>query len=418
MTDDVSTANPTAAAGAKPPMLAGLRVLDLSHQYSAAMAASLLADLGADVISVEHPTKTSIRTMLPRQGEHSLWWKVIQRGKRVITLDMHTPRGRELVLELARSADVICENFRPGTLEKWGLGPADLEAAGIDVVLLRISGFGQSGPESGRPGFGTVAEAMSGFAQLNGEPDGPPTFPSTTLADGVAGTFGAFGIMVALWNRLHGGGNGVEVVDMALFEGLFRIIPTQIAAYQQFGEAPVRPGNKLTSHGVLRNLFRTADDHWFVVSAVGPQAIRRILAAAQAQDQMAKVDAGVMMADDPADVVAFLDECDALLTTWAAALDFATVEARLSAADAVYQQVYTAADIVADEHFQARGDLIEVPDDALGPITMQGVVPKFPGHAHVVRHAGAARGAFNAEVFGELGLDEVAVKQLHDDGIV
>jgi crotonobetainyl-CoA:carnitine CoA-transferase CaiB-like acyl-CoA transferase len=404
--------NPT-----KPPILAGLKVLDLSHQYSAAMAASLLTDLGADVISVEHPTKTSIRTMLPRKGEHSLWWKVIQRGKRVITLDINTPRGRELVLELAKTADVICENFRPGTLEKWGLGPAELAAAGVNVVLLRISGFGQSGPESGRPGFGTVAEAMSGFAQLNGEPDGPPTFPSTTLADGVAGTFGAFGIMAALWHRRHTGATGIEVVDMALFEGLFRIIPTQIAAYQQFGVAPVRPGNKLTSHGVLRNLFRTSDDRWFVVSAVGPQAIRRILVAAAARDQIVQVDDGIMMAD-PDDVVTFLDECDALLTEWAAARDFATVTQLLSDADAVYQPVYTAADIVADEHFRARGDLIDVPDEALGPITMQGVVPKFPGHEHVVRHAGAARGTFNAEVFGELGLDEVAIKQLHDDGIV
>jgi crotonobetainyl-CoA:carnitine CoA-transferase CaiB-like acyl-CoA transferase len=402
----------------KPPILAGLRVLDLSHQYSAALAAGLLTDLGAEVIAVEHPTKTSIRTMLPRKGEHSMWWKVIQRGKRVITLDINTPRGRELVFELAKTADVICENFRPGTLEKWGLGPADLEAAGINVVMLRISGFGQTGPERGRPGFGTVAEAMSGFAQLNGEPDGPPTFPSTTLADGVAATFGAFGIMTALWSRLNSGTTqGVEVVDMALFEGLFRIIPTQIAAFQQFGEVPVRPGNKLTSHGVLRNLFRTSDDRWFVVSAVGPAAIRRILVAADAQEQIVKVDAGVMVSD-PTAVVEFLDECDALLHTWAGARDFATVSQLLSDADAVYQQVYTAEDIMADPHYLARGDLIDVPDEALGPITMQGVVPKFHGRDHSISHAGAARGTHNAEVFGELGLDEVALKQLHDDGIV
>lgn len=400
------------------PILTGLRVLDLSHQYSGALSASLLADLGASVIAVEHPTKTSIRTMLPRKGEQSMWWSVIQRGKRVITLDINTERGREIAIQLAREADVICENFRPGTLEKWGLGPADLEAAGVNAVMLRISGFGQTGPESGRPGFGTIAEAISGFAHLNGEPDGPPTFPSTTLADGVAATFGAFGIMAALWGKARNGpASGVEVVDMALYEGLFRIIPTQIASYHQFGTAPQRPGNKLTSHGVLRNLFRSADGKWFVVSAVGPVAIRRILAAAEAVPQMARVDAGVMMSD-PAAVVEFLDECDELLHRWAAEWDWATLSKRLAAADAVHQQVFSAEDIVNDPQFQAREDLIEVPDDVLGSVLMQGVVPKFPTRAHTVDRAGPARGADNESVFAELGLDEATIAALRADGVI
>lgn len=408
-----------AADGSLAPVLDGLRVLDLAHQYSGALAAGLLADLGADVISVEHPTKSSIRTMLPRKGEDSLWWKVIQRGKRSITLDISKPRGRQLALELAQHADVITENFRPGTLERWGLGPADLEAAGISVVLMRISGFGQSGPESRRPGFGTIAEAISGFAHLNGEPDGPPTFPSTTLADGVAATFGAFGVMAALWNRARGvAAEGVEVVDMALFEGLFRIIPTQIAAYDQLGVAPMRPGNKLTSHGVLRNLFQSRDGTWFVVSAVGPAAIARVLAAASAHSHMERVHAGVML-DAEETVVEFLDECDALLQEWAAQHDYGTLARMLSDADAVFQQVYAANDIVEDAHYQARGDLIRVPDAKYGPILMQGIVPKFPRREHHVDRAGADRGIDNVAVYGELlGLDEVALKQLQDDGIV
>lgn len=408
----------TGASGL-PPILGNLRVLDLSHQYSAALAAGLLADLGADVIAVEHPTKTAIRTMLPRVGEHSLWWKVIQRGKRAVTLDISTPRGREMVLDMARQVDVICENFRPGTMERWGLGPQDLEAAGVNVVMLRISGFGQTGPDSRRPGFGTVAEALSGFANLNGEPDGPPVFPSTTLADGVAATFGAFGIMAALWSRSGPGAPpGVEVVDMALFEGLLRIIPTQIAAYDQFGVAPLRPGNKLTSHGVLRNLYRSRDGRWFVVSAVGPVAIRRVLVAAAADEQVARVDAGVMT-DDPAEVVAFLDECDEAVTKWAGAGDFEALVQRLTDADVVYAPVYGADDIVRDPHFLAREDLIQVPDGDLGPIAMQGVVPKFPRRTHRVDRAGPARGTDNAEVFGQmLGIDDMALKKLHEDGIV
>lgn len=401
------------------PVLAGLRVLDLSHQYAGALAAGLLADLGADVISVEHPTKTSLRTMLPRKGEHSMWSKVIQRGKRSITLDISKPRGRELVLDLARQTDVICENFRPGTLERWRLGPDDLEASGVNAVLLRISGFGQTGPDRLRPGFGTIAEAISGFANLNGEPDGPPVFPSTTLADGVTATFGAFGIMAALWNRARDEARpGLEVVDIALFEGLLRLIPTQVAAYDQLGVVAMRPGNKLTSHGVLRNLYQSRNGRWFVISAVGPVAIRRVLLAAGATSQTQRVDAGVMM-DDPALVVAFLDECDELLHAWAARSDYDQLAERLSDADAVFTPVYGVDDVVRDPHFKAREDLIEVPDGDLGPIVMQGVVPKFPSRTHVVSRAGPARGADNTEVFGKLlDLDEVALEKLHQDGVI
>ncbi|MDE3074049.1 MAG: CoA transferase, partial [Chloroflexota bacterium] len=224
--------------------LVGLRVLDLSHQYSGALTACLLADLGAEVIAVEHPGGSPIRTMLPKKDGESLWWKVLQRGKKAITLNLSTERGRELMLRLARRSEVMVENFRPGTLERWRIGPKDLEAEGVSLILLRTSGFGQTGPDSGRPGFGTVAEAMSGFAYLNGFPDGPPVFPSVSLADGVAATFGAFGLMAALCARLRGqDGTGVQVVDVALFEGLFRLVPTQVQGYDLLGYVPKRPGN-------------------------------------------------------------------------------------------------------------------------------------------------------------------------------
>ena len=402
-----------------PPLLSGLRVLDLSHQYSGALSAGLLSDLGADVISVEHPVKSPIRTMLPRKGEHSMWWKVIQRGKRVITLNIATPRGRELVLELARQADVLCENFRPGTLERWGLGPEELEREGLSVVMLRISGFGQTGPLRTRPGFGTVAEAMSGFANLNGEPDGPPTFPSTTLADGVAATFGAFGIMAALWNRERGDtAGGVEVVDVALFEGLFRLIPTQVAGHSVMGLVPSRPGNNLTSHGVLRDLFRSRDGRWFVVAGVGAAAIGRILVAGGLDSLNARVEEGIMT-EDPAVVKEFLDVCVARLHTWASEHDYIELEKRLDAADVVHQTIYTVEDIVKDPQFQARGDLIQVPDNSLGDIRMQGVVPKFPRRTHEVRWAGRDRGADNEEVFKEkLHLDDEAIAQLKSDGLI
>jgi formyl-CoA transferase len=402
------------------PVLQGLKVLDLSHQYSGALAAALMADLGADVVAVEHPRHSPIRTMLPKKDGESLWWKVIERGKRVMAIDLSTARGREIVIDLARQFEVIVENFRPGTLEKWDLGPADLEAAGVNAVMLRISGFGQTGPDRELPGFGTIAEAISGFAHLNGEPDGPPTFPSTTLADGVAAVFGTMGVLAASWNRARHPGQParVEVVDMALFEGLFRLIPTQIPALDQLGVVQTRPGNLLTSHGVLRNLYSSGDGRYFCVSAVGPAAIRRILVAAGADDLIARVDADVME-EDAAEVHEFLDACNAAVEKWAAAADYAELEQRLQAADAVHRHVYSAADIVKDPQFVARDDLIHVPDSDLGDILMSGVVPKFPGRSHTVASAGPRRGAHSDEILRDmLGLKPTEIDQLRIEGVI
>jgi len=403
-----------------PPLLSGLRVLDLSHQYAGALAGSLLGDLGADVVVVEHPTKRgSIRTMLPRRDAESMWWKVMARGKETITLDLGSPEGRDLLLKMVGEFDVLIENFRPGTLEKWGLGPTDLEAAGADLAMLRISGFGQTGPARNRPGFGSAAEAISGFAHLTGDPDGPPVFPSVTLADGVTGVFGAFGLMAALASRRSGTpGPKVEVVDIALFESLFRIIPSQVAGYDQCGYVPKRPGNSLISHGSLRNLYTTSDGRHFIVASVGPQTIRRIVQAVEAPELAAEIDAGIAERTSE-EFMGFLQRCDDAIRTFAEARPYADVVAALTAHDAVFQAVYSMEDIVKDEQFHARGDLIRVPDEDFGDILMQGIMPKFHSRDHEVTSAGKGRGRDNKAVYERLlGLTEADLERLSQDHVI
>lgn len=398
--------------------LDGLKVLDLAHQYAGALAGSMLADFGADVIAVEHPRGNMVRTMLPLKDGASLWWKVAGRGKRAITLNLNSPEGRELAFRLAGEADVIIENFRPGTLEKWGFGPDDLEARGIETVMLRISGFGQTGANRTRPGFGSVAEAMSGFAHLTGDPDGPPYFPSTTLADGVTGTFGCLGAMIALLGRARGKGRGgVQVVDASLVESMFRLIPTQVIGYDQLGLVPKRPGNFIGDHGVLRNLYETSDGVWFTASAVGKQTIERIVRTVGAEDLIERIDQ-TLASHDRDTLEGFFREADSRVVAWANAHTWEEVDAAFLAGGVVYNKVYDIEAIYADPFFTDREDIVEVPDLELGPVKMQGISPKLPGYDLGISHAGVQKSSHTEEVLGELGVDAAGVAELRDKGVV
>lgn len=415
------TREPSHDAG--PGVLAGLKVLDLAHHYSAAFAGCLLADLGADVTVVENPDGNVLRGMLPRKHDASLWTTVVERNKSNISLRLSRPEGKELFLKLVKEYDVVIENFRPGTLERWGLGPDDLAAAGADLVMLRVSGYGQTGPKSSRPGFGGAAEAMSGLSQMTGPADGAPILLSTAIADGVAGAFGTIGILAALWQRAAAGTRGagspgrVEVVDIALFEAMFRLIPTQVVEYDQCGSIPGRAGS-VREHGVIRNIYCTLDDVYFCVSSVGSRAIQRTLTAVRSDALLRELDNGVLDGTER-DVVRFIDDCDRALAAWAGYSSFATVSAALDEAGVVHEKVYTVADIVEDEHFLARDDVVTVPDDALGPLRMPGIVPKFSGFQHAVRHAGRSIGADNATVYGaRLGMDDSELEDLHAKGII
>jgi crotonobetainyl-CoA:carnitine CoA-transferase CaiB-like acyl-CoA transferase len=404
-------------------VLAGLRVLDLSHHYSAAFAGVLLADLGADVTVVEHPEGNVLRGMLPRREDVPLWTALVERNKRNVSLKLSDPEGAQIFRELVAGYDVVIENFRPGTLERWGLGPDDLAAAGADLVMLRVSGYGQSGPRSPMPGFGGAAEAMSGLTQMTGSEDGPPFLLSTAIADGAAGAFGVIGLLAALWQRANARATGavrvpgVEVVDIALFEAIFRLIPTQVIEYDQCGTIPGRAGS-VREHGVIRGVYQSADGIHFCVSSVGPRAIRRMMEAVGAGDIIAELDGGVLDTGEAA-VVDYITRSDLAFASWAAALPWEEVDAALDHRGVVSERVFTVADIVTDEHYLAREDVITVNVPGLGEVRMPGVVPKFSGFKHDVRHAGREIGADNAEIYGEaLDLGGDRLTALHQKGVI
>ena len=237
--------------------LDGLRVLDVSTLFAGPLAATFLGDFGADVIKVEHPTRPdAARGHGPSKEGVNLWWKTLGRNKRTVTIDLGRPEGAELLLALAADADVLIENFRPGTLERWGLGPDALHAVNPRLVIARVTGFGQFGPYSSRPGFGTLAEAMSGFAAITGEPDGPPTLPPFGLADGITALSAAYAVMVAL-RAAERDGRG-QVVDLAIIEPILTLLGGQITAYDQLGAVQPRTGNRSVNNAP-RNTYQTAD---------------------------------------------------------------------------------------------------------------------------------------------------------------
>ncbi|MER7082433.1 CaiB/BaiF CoA transferase family protein, partial [Saccharopolyspora kobensis] len=255
--------------------LAGLRVVDASTLFAGPMAAMHLGDMGAEVIKVEHPAKPDpSRTHGVAKDGVNLWWKTLGRNKRTVTADLADEGGREVFLALAATADVVIENFRPGTLERWGLGYEELSARNPGLVLARVTGFGQLGPYRTRPGFGTLAEAMSGFAATTGEPDGPPTLPPFGLADGVASLATAFAIMVALSSREQRGRG--QVVDVAIIEPILAMLGPQITRWDQLRTVQPRTGNRSTNNAP-RNTYRTSDGHWVAVSTSAQSVAERVV---------------------------------------------------------------------------------------------------------------------------------------------
>ena len=410
------TETPTApvidAAPAAEGPLAGIRVLDLGTVYAAPITAMLLGDYGADVLKIEHPRGDPARTHGHSKDGHGLWWKIISRNKRTATLVLSRPEGREILEALVAEADVLIENFRPGVMEKWGVGPDRLLEVNPDLVMLRVTGFGQNGPYAHRRAFGTLAEAMSGLAHQTGRPDGPPTLPPFGLADGVAAITGAYAVMLALYHREINGGGG-QVIDLSLLAPLVSILGPGPSAYDQLGTVPQRHGNR-SANNAPRNAYRTRDDRWVAISASATSVAARVMAVVGRPDI-----AEEEWFHSARERVRRADALDTIVADWIGARDFDEVMAAFGAAGAAIAPIYDMEQLMHDAHVRAT-ELITTVDDAdLGPLRMQNLPFRMLGTPGRIRFAGRRLGEDTDDVYAErLGLDADRVAELRERGVI
>lgn len=406
MDTPAATADP-----AHPGPLHGITVLDVSTVYAAPITAMLLGDLGAEVIKVEHPSGDPARTHGWNREGHGLWWKVIARNKRAVTCNMSTPDGQELLRTLATGADVLVENFRPGVMEKWGLGPDELMEANPGLIMLRVTGFGQDGPYAQRRAFGTLMEAMSGFAHQTGQQDGPPTLPPFGLADGVAGISGAVAVLTALYHRDARGGRG-QVIDLSLLEPLLGILGPGPTVYDQLGVVAGRHGNR-SPNNAPRNAYKTRDGRWVAVSASATSIAERVMTLVGRADLVAKP--WFSSAGERSRRAEVLDNA---VGTWIAARDLTEVLAAFEEAGAAIAPIYDVEQLVNDPHVLARDIITTVDDEDLGPLKMQNLIFRLGGTPGSIRWTGRRLGQDNEEVYAEYGVDAARLAQLRDQGVV
>ena len=385
-------------------VLSGRRVIDIATLMAGPWIAQKLGDFGADVIKVEQPgTGDHQRRWGSKKDGEPIYWKSISRNKRSVTLDLRKPAGAGVLKRLVADADVLIENFRPGTLERWGLGPDVLHAINPGLVIARVTGFGQTGPYRERPGFGTVAEGMSGFSHLTGAADGPPTLPSMPLADGVAGLTGAFAVMLALYHRDANGGGG-QVIDVSLCESLLPLMEPSLLEWDQLGTNLGRTGNTL-SHVAPRTAYQCSDGEWVALSASAQSIFERLALAIDRPE----------MVDDPrfrsnAERVKNIEALDAIVGEWMASHPRVEALRRMDEAEVAVGPIYDLPSVYGDPHFQARESFIPVEDPHLGTMRLVNVTPRLSKTPGRIRSTGPSLGQHNAEVFAELGLtpDEIS----------
>jgi crotonobetainyl-CoA:carnitine CoA-transferase CaiB-like acyl-CoA transferase len=385
--------------------LAGVRVLDLTRLVSGAQLGLVLGDLGADVIKVERPgSGDSFRDT--RVDGFDAYWRAYGRNKRSVTLNLADPRGTDLLLRLAETADVLAENFTPGVLERLVGGPAALLERNPHLVVVRITGWGQTGPRAAQPGFGTLAEAYSGFTYLNGAPDGPPVQAPLSLADTVAGTYAASATLAALWNVRVNGGAG-QVVDVSLYEPLFSIMGADATAYAARGHRRRRGDGAGVSS--VRGAFRTSDGHWVAISAATDETAARFFAAI-GRDELLEdprfASAEARFANRETLNAVLADEFRRFTRD---ELDELAARHRLTIGP-----VYDVVDALEDEHYRARETIVEMEDG----VVLQNVVPRLSGTPGAIRLPAPQLGEHNAELYAELGVEGDELARLAEEGVV
>ena len=393
--------------------LRGVRVVDAATLAAGPLVATAMGEFGADVIKVEQPgAGDPLRTWGERKDGIGLVWKSMSRNKRCVTLDLRQTDGQDLFHRLLEVSDVLVIGNRPSAMARWGIDYESVHERHPQLVMLHVSGYGRGGPKSDSPGFGTLAEAMSGFAHLTGQPDGPPTLPPFMLADGVAALAATYAVMMALYHRdVHGGGG--QLVDVNLIEPLARLIESSTLAYDQLGTITGRVGNRFDA-SAPRNAYRTADDKWLAISSASPTTAARVYRAIGRPD----------LAEDPDYVDSIprqqrAGEVDKLVADWVATRTLAEAMATFGTASVAAAPIYDAEQLLADEHLAARGTFIAIDDPDLGAMTVQApvaVLTETPGR---IAHLGRSLGADSDAVFGDLlGIDPDRLAALRASGVI
>ena len=392
--------------------LEGLRVVEIAQLIAGPMAGSFLADFGADVVHVEDKQHgdPARYTGLAKDGVY-LWWKVSGRNKRSVTLDLRTAEGQDVARRLCQWADVVITNFRFNTLQRWGLDWDTLHEQNPQLIMLQITGFGATSSQRDRPGFGKVGEAMSGVVHITGFPDGPPVHTGFSHADSITGLFGAFAIQTALYRKANDPDFDGEYIDLALFEGLYRLIEWQVIFYDQTGAAPMRAGNQLANApAAVINMYKSADDQWITVTTGTWKSVQKVAA---------------LLGEPPEDYATpelqfeRRDRLDSLLHDYVGSSPADAVLDAMESAEVVASIIYSVEDIVNDKTYIEREDVITVDDPQLGPVRMQAVLPKFSNHGGAVWRTGPALGEDNDLVYREyLGMSEEEYTKLRDAGVI
>lgn len=392
--------------------LTGMRVLDIATVFAGPFAAALLGDMGATVLKIEMPgVGDPLRSLGPFHQDTSLTWAAAARNKQSMTLDLKSAEGQEILLRLLADQDILIENFRPGTLDKWGLPIERLRQANPDLVVVRVTGYGQTGPNRSKAGFGTPATAYSGYAHITGYPDRPPVLPSVSLVDYLTGMYAAMGALAAIY-QLKVNGGAAEEVDVALYESMFRMLEVVVAEYDVLGIVRERTGNELAA-STPAGIYETKDGSWLVIVTSTERTFARLAEAMDREDMLTDERYSTNRAR-----LERREEMNKLVANWTIQHTREVLEQRLDDYGVPHSPVYSAPDIFADEHYAARDMLVKVDHPKLKSLTLPGVVPKFRHNPGDIRSAGPALGEHTDAVLKGLGFADLEVAAFREKGVI